>query len=93
MVRSPHRRNEPGPTTTGSVRLVNAHPASAALATIIDAAPDDVAWQPLLADGHDDPALSPLCALLDEIPDAPQNLAIYREWLPLVRRFTFEDTI
>ncbi|WP_459711931.1 P-loop NTPase fold protein [Actinophytocola sp. KF-1] len=72
---------------------VNAHPASAALATMIDAAPDDVAWQPLLADGHDDPALSPLCALLDEIPDAPQNLAIYREWLPLVRRFTFADTI
>jgi hypothetical protein len=46
-------------------------------------------WRALLDRYREDSDVSTLCDLLAEIEGMPDSLAVYRTWLPLVRRFSF----
>jgi KAP family P-loop domain len=46
-------------------------------------------WPALLDRYREDADVATLCAQLTEIDGMPGTLAVYREWLPLVRRFSF----
>ena len=46
-------------------------------------------WQGLLDRYREDDDVEELCGQLARIEGMPDSLAVYREWLPLVRRFSF----
>jgi hypothetical protein len=46
-------------------------------------------WQALLDRYREDEDVEALCAQLSQVEGMPDSLAVYREWLPLVRRFSF----
>jgi hypothetical protein len=46
-------------------------------------------WRGLLDRYREDDDVEKLCAQLSGIDGMPDSLAVYREWLPLVRRFSF----
>lgn len=46
-------------------------------------------WSALLDRYREDADVATLCAQLAEVDGMPGSLAVYREWLPLVRRFSF----
>jgi hypothetical protein len=46
-------------------------------------------WRALLDRYREDDDVESLCAQLGKIDGMPDTLAVYREWLPLVRRFSF----
>jgi hypothetical protein len=46
-------------------------------------------WHGLLDRYREDEDVEALCGLLSQVEGMPDSLAVYREWLPLVRRFSF----
>jgi hypothetical protein len=46
-------------------------------------------WQGLLDRYREDDDVEELCGQLARVEGMPDSLAVYRDWLPLVRRFSF----
>nr|WP_233223631.1 P-loop NTPase fold protein [Amycolatopsis sp. CA-128772] len=47
-------------------------------------------WAEVASHPWDDPTLASLIATVSAIEDLPQQLGLYLDWLPLVRRFSFD---